>query len=98
MTSAQSALKKPIGVYILATLFILAPIGNILISFAGSGVQSWFLPSIFFPFIQSIPALEWLWLGLLFLTGILLFRPHKLTWSLAIFTLLLDFISSAFLK
>ena len=89
MTSTQSALKKPIGVYILALLFILAPIGNVLISFAGSGVQSWFLPSVFFPFLQSIPFYEWSGLGLLFLTGILLLRPHKLSWSIAIVSLLL---------
>lgn len=89
MTSPSSALKKPIGVYLLAALFVLAPLGNILISFAGSGVQSWFLPMVFVPFLQSIPFFEWAWLGLLFLTGILLFRPHKLSWSMAIITLLL---------
>ena len=81
---------------ILNVKFILAPIGNILISFAGSGVQSWFLPSVFFPFIQSIPASEWSWLGLLFITGILLFRPHKLSWSVAIFTLIVVLFINAF--
>lgn len=89
MKTMNKALKKPIGVYVLATLFLLAPLGNILISFAGSGVQSWYLPSVFFPFLQSIPVMEWSWLSLLFLTGLLLFRPHKLSWSVAIFTLLL---------
>jgi hypothetical protein len=86
---SASALKKPIGIYILAVLFIIAPLGNILISFAGAGVTNWYEPSIFSAFIQSIPAWEWAWLGLLFLTGILLFRPHKLSWSFAIVTLLL---------
>lgn len=84
-----SALKKPIGIYILALLFIIAPLGNILISFAGSGITEWYQPSIFFAFIQTIPAWEWAWLGLLALTGILLFRPHKLSWSFAILTLVL---------
>lgn len=86
---SQSALKKPTGVYIIATLFLLAPFGNILISFAGSQVHNWYDLSVLGPFLQSIPALDWIWLGLLFVTGLLLFRPHKLSWSLAIFTLLL---------
>ncbi|AGH95518.1 PilZ domain-containing protein [Pseudobdellovibrio exovorus] len=86
---SQAALKKPVGVYIIAFLFLLAPIGNILISFAGSGVKNWHDINVLIPFIQSIPALDWIWLGLLFVTGVLLFRPHKLSWSIAIGTLLL---------
>lgn len=84
-----TALKKPTGVYLIAILFLLAPIGNILISFAGSGVNNWYDLGVLIPFVQSIPAFEWVWLGLLFLTGVLLFRPHKLSWSIAIITLLL---------
>lgn len=84
-----SGLKRPIGIYILAVLFIIAPLGNILISFAGAGISNWYEPSIFTAFVQSIPGFEWTWLGLLFLTGILLFRPHKLSWSFAIVTLVL---------
>lgn len=84
---SQSAMKKPIGVYMIATLFLLAPFGNILISFAGSNIQNWYDLSVIVPFLLSIPAFDWIWLGLLFVTGLLLFRPHKLSWSLAIFTL-----------
>ncbi len=89
MSAAQplNSLKKPTGVYILAFLFLLAPIGNIIISFAGSGVSNWYEPNVFSAFLLTIPGFEWLWLGLLFISGILLFRPHKLSWSLAIFTL-----------
>jgi hypothetical protein len=86
---SNTALKKPTGVYIVAVLFLLAPFGNIIISFAGSGVRNWYDMGVIVPFIQSIPALDWIWLGLLFVSGLLLFRPHKLSWSLAIFTLLL---------
>lgn len=84
-----SGLKRPIGIYILAVLFIIAPLGNILISFAGAGISNWYEPSIFTAFVQSIPGFEWTWLGLLFLAGVLLFRPHKLSWSFAIVTLVL---------
>ena len=91
-----TALKKPIGVYVLAFLFLLAPAGNIFISFAGSGLDNWYNPMVLMAFLQTIPALEWIWLGLLFITGILLFRPHKLSWSVAIFTLLLILFINAY--
>jgi hypothetical protein len=86
---STTALKKPTGVYFIAILFLLAPFGNLLISFAGSGVKDWYDLGVMIPFLGSVPWLDWCWLGLLFLTGILLFRPHKLTWTLAIVTLLL---------
>lgn len=82
-------LKRPTGVYLLAILFLFAPFGNILISFAGSGVQNWYDLDVMTPLLHTIPALDWVWLGLLFITGILLFFPHKLSWSIAIVTLFL---------
>ena len=85
----SNVLKRPTGVYILAVLFLFAPIGNILISFAGSGVQNWYELDVIIPFLHTIPAWDWVWLGLLSVTGILLFFPHKLSWSIAIFTLFL---------
>lgn len=93
---STTPLKKPTGVFLIAILFILAPIGNILISFAGSGVSDWYNPNVFIPFLNTIPTRDWLWLGLLFVTGVLLFRPHKLTWSLAMFTLLLVLVINAY--
>lgn len=88
-------LKKATGIYVLACLFILAPLGNILISFAGSGIDQWYDPSVLRSFLQTIPVVDWLWLSLLVLTGILLFKPHKLSWSVAIFTLLFVLIINA---
>ena len=83
MDSANQ-LKKPVLVYFLAILFLLAPIGNLLISFAASGVEGWYQPQILSHFISTVPASDWLWLCLVFVTGILLFWPHKTTWSIAI--------------
>lgn len=85
----NTVLKKPTGVYIIAILFLLAPIGNIAISFAGSGVTGWYKLNVFLPFLQSVPAIDWVWLSLVFISGVLLFRPHKLSWSIAIITLFL---------
>lgn len=88
-------LKKATGIYILACLFILAPIGNILLSFAGSGVSLWYEPSVIGAFLATIPMLDWLWLSLLVLTGIMLFKPHKLSWSVAIFSLVFVLVINA---
>ncbi len=89
MTQTQPLLKKPIGVYFLALFFLIAPVGNILISFLGSGVDSWYQSNVFFPFLKSIPLIDWFWLSLLFISGLFLFRPHKMTWTLAIISLLI---------
>ena len=82
-------LKKPLGIFVLAFLFLLAPLGNIVISFAGSGVQNWYAPDVFMSFLKTIPVWDWAWLSLLFITGLLLFKAHKLSWTLAIVALIL---------
>lgn len=83
----DASLKKPLGVYAMALLFILAPLGNILISFFGSGLSNWYEPPIFLALLKTVSVFDWIWLGLLFLTGVLLFIQHKLSWTLAIITL-----------
>lgn len=85
----EASLKKPLGVYAMAILFILAPLGNILISFLGSGLSNWYEPPIFIALLKTISVFDWLWLGLLILTGILLFIQHKLSWTIAIATLVI---------
>ncbi|MBC7741490.1 MAG: hypothetical protein H7061_04780 [Bdellovibrionaceae bacterium] len=84
-----TTLKKPTGVYVIAILFLLAPFGNILISFAGSGIKNWYDIGVLIPFLRTVPLVDWVWLTLLFVTGLLLFRAHKLTWTIAIITLLI---------
>ena len=91
-----TTLKKPYGVYFLATLFILAPLGNILISFSGAGIENWYQPQIFYSLMKTITAIDWAWLSLLIITGVFLFKPHKLSWSLAIVTLLIVLCITAF--
>lgn len=86
-TSLKPQLKTPTGLLILAFLFILAPLGNISLSFMGSGLANWYEPTIFISLLKTVPLIDWIWLSLLFVTGFLLLKPHKLTWSLAIVTL-----------
>ncbi|MCM2352217.1 MAG: hypothetical protein NDI63_01280 [Pseudobdellovibrio sp.] len=83
----EASLKKPLGVYAMAILFILAPLGNILISFLGSGLANWYEPPIFMALLKTISVFDWIWLGLLILTGVLLFIQHKLSWTMAIMSL-----------
>jgi hypothetical protein len=74
---------------VLSVLFILAPIGNILISFYGVGDKEWTSPSVFLSWLATIEPLDWFWLGLTFVTGILLFIQHKTAWLIAIINLVL---------
>lgn len=89
LETAASQLKKPIGIYVMAIMFILAPLGNILISFLGSGLKNWFEPTIFMALLKTVSPFDWFWLGLLFLTGLFLLKQHKLSWTMAIVTLVL---------
>ncbi|WP_374030177.1 PilZ domain-containing protein [Bdellovibrio bacteriovorus] len=82
-----ATLKKPTGVFFLAFLFMLAPLGNLLLSFAASGVPGWYEIPVLKAFLQTVSPLDWFWLSLLFITGILLLKPHKTTWTLAIVSL-----------
>ena len=90
-----AGLKKPLGVYAMAFMFILAPLGNILISFLGSGLANWYEPPIFMALLKTVSIFDWVWLGLLLFTGILLFIQHKLSWTVAIVTLVLVLIINA---
>lgn len=74
-------------VRLLAIGFLLAPLGNILISFAGSSNAKWYAPSTFVQMLGTIPWLDWLWLSLIFLSGVLLFVQHKTSWLAAVHSL-----------
>jgi hypothetical protein len=79
--------KKPFGIYILGIIFLLALVGNIIFSLSISGEPSWYYPHTIFSLMKSIHWLDWLWLGLLALVGLLLFNNHKTSWAMAIFAL-----------
>jgi hypothetical protein len=88
-TTAKPTLQRPIFLQIIAVCFLLAPIGNILISFYGTGRDDWSHPSVLLIWLKTIPAFDWMWLTLTFVTGILLLIQHKTSWMIAIFNLLL---------
>lgn len=84
---AQAQLKRPAGLFIIATLFILAPFGNLIVSFAGSGLPEWYRPTWILALLQTVSDLDWVWLSLVLASGILLLKPHKTTWIAALVTL-----------
>jgi hypothetical protein len=90
MSQEQSSdLKQPVGIYILAVLFMLAPLGNVIVSFAGSGVANWYYPGEFLELVKTIPALDWLWLSGIFISGVTLILRHKSAWLVAVMALLI---------
>jgi hypothetical protein len=81
-------LKRPFGLILLALFFILAPVGNILISYILSGLGSWRQPWLIIGLLQNISALDWAWLLLVFITGVSLLIAHKTAWTLALISLI----------
>lgn len=58
---------------LLALGFFVAPIVNICLSFLGSGVSQWYQLSTVSSFLKSVPALDYVCLVGLLMTGVLLF-------------------------
>lgn len=84
-----SPLKKPTLVYLMAGAFLVAPFGNILLSLAALGVEGWYTPHRLGQFLPLIPFLDWLWFAFVFVSGVFLLRPHRLTWGFSLGTLVL---------
>ena len=74
---------------VLGLLFVLAPIGNLLISFAGSGVENWWEPDFVLYFLKSVPWWDYLWLSLIAVSGFFLISKHKIAGILSIFSLII---------
>ncbi|MBX3040840.1 MAG: PilZ domain-containing protein [Bdellovibrionaceae bacterium] len=70
----------------LAIFFLIAPFGNILLSLFLGGQSIRSFPDAL-SLLSGIAFLDWLWLGLMFLSGILLLIHHKTAWLLAVLTL-----------
>jgi hypothetical protein len=79
--------KAPIGVYILAGVYLLSPIGDILLSIRALGEPKWYEMGVALPFLPSITFANWLWLLSIFIAGIFLVLRHKWSWILAILIL-----------
>jgi hypothetical protein len=88
MAETKSDLKKPIAIYILATMFLVAPFGNLLTSLIMQQIPNWTDPVILVEVLKTVPPWDWFWLGLVFVSGLALLKAHKLSWTFAIITLL----------
>src|SRR3954470_241696 len=89
MSEKKPPLKKSFFLNLVAWCFMLAPPGNIMISFYGTGRTDWAHPQVFSLWLKTIPSFDWVWLILTFITGFLLLIQHKTSWALALFNLLL---------
>ncbi len=89
MSQDKSELKQPVGIYVLAVLFMLAPVGNIILSFIASGVDGWYRPDVFLDLLTTVPAADWAWLVAIFIAGASLLLRHKSSWMLSVVVLLM---------
>lgn len=95
-TTAKPQLKRSWFLQTLAICFLLAPIGNIAISFYGTGRTDWTHPQVFILWLKTIDPVDWLWLSLTFFTGFLLLIQHKTSWIIAVFNLILIMVINAY--
>ncbi len=90
MTKPQvDSTKKPIGIYILAILFLIAPIGNIVFTLSTSNIPDWYNPKMFIELVSSMHLFDIITSFLLILSGLLLFKAHKTAWTLSLISLTL---------
>ena len=82
-------LRLPIGVYGVALLFVVAPLANIVVSFAGAGVNQWYRPAQFFALVWTIALVDWIWIAGTIISGVALFLRHKSTWLIAVTSLVI---------
>ena len=80
----KNEIKKPFALQFLIYSFLLAPIGNIAMTAATLGIVDWYTPSVFFEIIKEVQTLDYVWLGLIFFSGVLLMIRHKTAWLVAI--------------
>lgn len=81
-------LKKPLLVYGLAACFMVAPLGNLVMSMIKFGVPHWYYPSAMFDFIGHVSWMDRIWLLLTFSAGISLTIQRKTFWLVGMSVLL----------
>lgn len=89
-------LQKPLGVVLIAYIFILVPIINLLLSFSNSGLPDWYEPFTLIALFRDVPILDLIWIALLFIAGVLLLKPGKVTWFSAVGALLIVILINSF--
>ena len=70
---------------LIALVLVLAPLGNLGLSFSGSMVANWYYPDVLLPFLKTVPLYEWGWLALLVVGGICLLFPKPAALNFSVF-------------
>lgn len=84
----DKVLKKPWIIYILATALILAPFGNIVFTLFTLNLPSLSNVSLLVKILALVPLYDWIINGMIFISGLLLLRRHKTSWSFSILVLI----------
>ncbi len=87
-----SKLKKPFILEVVIYSFLIAPFGNLLSTAALTGRPDWYMPHIWMLILQNSPVIDFVWLGSIFVSGVLLTLRHRTAWLLAIASLSLTFV------
>jgi hypothetical protein len=79
--------KKPLWIYIVALIFILTPLGNLLWSLASLNIPNWYMPHVWRYWAKYVAPSTWVLLTLLFVSGISLLFVRRWSWLLSLVTL-----------
>lgn len=81
-------LRKPWFVFLIGACFLLAPLGNLILSLKMIGNSGWYLPSQWYYWSLRLEPSEYLWIFLTMVAGGSLMIRHKLSWLVAISALM----------
>lgn len=90
----EKIIGTPFVLKILAVSFMLAPFGNIYFSFLSMKLPSWFIHQNMVWLVSQVSKLDLLWFGLTFISGLMLLKPTKASWALAMISLFAATVSS----
>jgi len=85
------------AVLLLSICFLLAPFGNMAISFHMMNIPGWYNPGTFFSLFRSLSNLDFALSASIVVTGFLLLFRRKIAWTMAIATLLFSLALNLFL-
>lgn len=80
----KNEIKKPWGLQLIIYSFLIAPFGNIAMTAAVLGIADWYKPEVYLHIMANIQVLDYLWLGFIFASGVLLMARHKTAWIVAV--------------
>lgn len=94
--SGNFKLKKTPIVQVIALMYMLAPLVIVYLTLLNYHPQGLVNVQTFMETMQIMTQVDFLWLGLIFMTGLMMLIVHKLSWSVALVGLFFIFIVNLF--